>query len=72
MADRVLYVSGNAGRGEEISERLDGHDGQFLLEGGLERAVRFVYYGRRAARIASPASRGDDGASGSPEGGEES
>ena len=32
MADRVLYVSGNAGRGEEIPERLDGHDGQFLLE----------------------------------------
>ena len=32
MADRVLYVSGNAGRREEIPERLDGHDGQFLLE----------------------------------------
>ncbi|PSP59872.1 hypothetical protein BRC73_05145, partial [Halobacteriales archaeon QH_7_66_37] len=29
MADRVLYVSGNAGHGEEIPERLDG---QFLLE----------------------------------------
>jgi multicomponent Na+:H+ antiporter subunit E len=43
-----------------------------LLEGGLERAVRFVYYGRRAARIANPASRGEDGASGGPEGGEES
>ena len=32
MADRILYVSGNAGRREEIPERLDGHDGQFLLE----------------------------------------
>jgi multicomponent Na+:H+ antiporter subunit E len=32
-----------------------------LLAGGLERAVRFVFYGRSAARIASPAARGDDG-----------
>jgi multicomponent Na+:H+ antiporter subunit E len=29
-----------------------------LLDGALERAVRFVFYGRRAARIASPAERG--------------
>lgn len=28
-----------------------------LLEGGLERAVRFVFFGRSAARIASPAER---------------
>ena len=32
-----------------------------LFEGGLERAVRFVFYGREAARIASPRERGDDG-----------
>lgn len=30
-----------------------------LLDGALERAVRFVFYGRAAARIASPAERGD-------------
>ncbi|MCG1002517.1 MULTISPECIES: monovalent cation/H+ antiporter subunit E [Halobacterium] len=29
-----------------------------LLDGALERAVRFVFYGRPAARIASPAERG--------------
>jgi multicomponent Na+:H+ antiporter subunit E len=28
-----------------------------LLDGGLERAVRFVFYGRSAARIPSPAER---------------
>ncbi|WP_128477781.1 monovalent cation/H+ antiporter subunit E [Halorussus pelagicus] len=31
-----------------------------LLGGALERAVRFVFYGRSAARIPSPAERGDD------------
>jgi multicomponent Na+:H+ antiporter subunit E len=30
-----------------------------LFDGVLERAVRFVFYGRAAARIASPAERGD-------------
>ncbi|WP_254862679.1 monovalent cation/H+ antiporter subunit E [Halovivax gelatinilyticus] len=30
-----------------------------LFEGRLERAVRFVFYGRRAARIATPRERGD-------------
>jgi multicomponent Na+:H+ antiporter subunit E len=29
-----------------------------LLDGGLERAVRFVFYGRRAMRIATPRERG--------------
>ncbi len=32
-----------------------------LLEGGLERAVRFVFYGRAAARGPGPRERGDDG-----------
>jgi multicomponent Na+:H+ antiporter subunit E len=32
-----------------------------LLDGGLERAVRFVFYGRSAARAPSPRERGDDG-----------
>lgn len=32
-----------------------------LLDGGLERAVRFVFYGRSAARIPSPAERREDG-----------
>ena len=32
-----------------------------LLGGTLERAVRFVFYGRSAARIASPAERARDG-----------
>lgn len=32
-----------------------------LFDGGLERAVRFVFYGRGAAAIASPRERGDDG-----------
>ncbi|WP_276271490.1 monovalent cation/H+ antiporter subunit E [Haloarcula litorea] len=32
-----------------------------LFDGGLERAVRFVFYGREAAAIASPRERGDDG-----------
>jgi multicomponent Na+:H+ antiporter subunit E len=31
-----------------------------LLGGSLERAVRFVYYGRSAARIPSPRERGDE------------
>jgi len=30
-----------------------------LLDGGLERAVRFVFYGRGSATIPSPAERGD-------------
>lgn len=30
-----------------------------LFDGALERATRFVYYGRRAARIDSPRDRGD-------------
>lgn len=30
-----------------------------LVGGRLERAVRFVFYGRRAMRVASPAERGD-------------
>ncbi len=32
-----------------------------LLDGGLERAVRFVFYGRSAARAPGPRERGDDG-----------
>ncbi|GAA0554919.1 monovalent cation/H+ antiporter subunit E [Halorubrum ejinorense] len=32
-----------------------------LFDGGLERAVRFVFYGRAAARIPTPRERGDDG-----------
>jgi multicomponent Na+:H+ antiporter subunit E len=32
-----------------------------LLDGKLERLVRFVFYGRRSARIASPRERLDDG-----------
>jgi len=32
-----------------------------LFEGGLERAVRFVFYGREAAAIPTPRERGDDG-----------
>jgi len=32
-----------------------------LFDGGLERAVRFVFYGREAAAIATPRERGDDG-----------
>ena len=30
-----------------------------LFDGGLERAVRYVFYGREAARIATPEERGD-------------
>lgn len=32
-----------------------------LFDGGLERAVRFVFYGREAAAVATPRERGDDG-----------
>ncbi|MFB6082711.1 MAG: monovalent cation/H+ antiporter subunit E [Halorientalis sp.] len=32
-----------------------------LLDGGLERAVRFVFYGRAAARGPGPRERGDEG-----------
>lgn len=32
-----------------------------LFDGGLERAVRFVFYGREAAAIPTPRERGDDG-----------
>lgn len=32
-----------------------------LFDGGLERAVRFVFYGRSAARIPTPRERGDAG-----------
>jgi len=32
-----------------------------LFDGGLERAVRFVFYGREAASIPTPRERGDDG-----------
>lgn len=34
-----------------------------LFDGGLERAVRFVFYGREAAAIPTPRERGDDGGS---------
>ncbi|WP_136717886.1 monovalent cation/H+ antiporter subunit E [Halorientalis salina] len=40
-----------------------------LFSGGLERAVRFVFYGRAAARIPSPRERGEEG---SDDGGAES
>jgi len=36
-----------------------------LLEGTLERLVRFVFYGRESARIPSPRERDDDGEGGS-------
>lgn len=32
-----------------------------LFDGGLERAVRFVFYGRESMAIATPRERGDDG-----------
>lgn len=38
---------------------LTGNSQADLLEGGLERAVRFVFYGREAAAIASPEERDD-------------
>ena len=37
---------------------VDAREG--LYEGGLERAVRFVFFGRAAARISSPRERGED------------
>jgi len=40
-----------------------------LFDGGLERAVRFVFYGRRAARIASLRERGETEILQSPDGG---
>ena len=47
-----------------------------LFDGGLERAVRFVFYGREASQIPSPRDRGEAGlvtfADSSDEGGEES
>jgi len=39
-----------------------------LAAGGLERAVRFVFYGRSGARIATPAERGSISAIDDPEG----
>jgi multicomponent Na+:H+ antiporter subunit E len=36
---------------------LTGNSREGLLDGGLERAVRFVFFGRSAARIASPRER---------------
>lgn len=43
-----------------------------LFAGGLERAIRFVFYGRDAAGIASPEERGDAEIIGGRGGGEES
>ena len=40
---------------------LTGGSREDLFEGSLERAVRFVFYGREAAAIPSPRERGDDG-----------
>jgi multicomponent Na+:H+ antiporter subunit E len=40
---------------------LTGGARESLFDGTLERAVRFVYYGRSAARIPSPRERGDEG-----------
>jgi multicomponent Na+:H+ antiporter subunit E len=37
---------------------LTGSAREALFDGGLERAVRFVFYGREAARIATPRERG--------------
>jgi multicomponent Na+:H+ antiporter subunit E len=39
---------------------LTGSSREDLFGGSLERAVRFVFYGRSAARIPSPRERGDD------------
>ena len=39
---------------------LTGGSREDLFGGSLERAVRFVFYGRSAARIPSPRERGDD------------
>jgi len=39
---------------------LTGAARENLMHGTLERAVRFVYYGRSAARIPSPRERGDE------------
>jgi multicomponent Na+:H+ antiporter subunit E len=39
---------------------LTGGSREDLLDGSLERAVRFVYYGRSAARAPSPRERGED------------
>jgi multicomponent Na+:H+ antiporter subunit E len=50
----------------EVSRRhftvhtLTGSAREDLFGGSLERAVRFVFYGRSAARIPSPRERGDD------------
>ncbi len=39
---------------------LTGSAREALFDGGLERAVRFVFFGRRGARIASPRERGQE------------
>ncbi|WP_324758775.1 monovalent cation/H+ antiporter subunit E [Haloarcula montana] len=45
---------------------LTGSAREDLFDGALERAVRFVFYGREAAAIASPRERGDDGPADDP------
>jgi len=52
-----------------LTVRIEGHDlvvhsllhtsREDLFDGGLERAVRFAFYGRKAASIPSPRERGD-------------
>ncbi|PSQ00089.1 cation:proton antiporter [Halobacteriales archaeon QS_5_70_17] len=60
----------------EVSERsfyihtLTASSREDLFDGALERAVRFVFYGRDAAAIPSPRERGDSGP-GIDDGGEE-
>lgn len=53
----TLTVSVSKRRFQVHSLTRSSRDG--LLEGGLERAVRFLFYGRSAARIPSPRERGD-------------
>ncbi len=46
-------------RGELLVHTLTEDARTDLIEGGLERAVRFLFFGRRAMRVASPGERGD-------------
>jgi len=52
-------LSVNASRQRLVVHTLTRSSREDLLDGALERAVRFVFYGRSAARIPGPRERGD-------------
>jgi multicomponent Na+:H+ antiporter subunit E len=56
---------------EFVVHALTGASREGLYDGTLERAVRFVFFGRRASRVPSPRERGEAGDASNADGGDD-